>query len=253
VYRGPAGGSDCSEAAAALLAASRWSFDVRYVGPREKLAVSPATLRAAALYVQPGGDDGLRRAWKQFGDGRADLRRYVRSGGRYVGICMGGYLAGTNPGFRLLPGDSNDYAGSRGSTVRGDDEVLVEVTWRGEIRPMYFQGGPLFNLKDSVSDVAILARYTSNNRIAALVSGFGRGVVGVCGPHPEAPQEWYAAAGLPSHVNHDLGLDLIDSVMVAVPGSLTRLAERGRADQQDGLATRSAHSSSALRGGRMDI
>ena len=61
VYRGPASVEGCPEAVAELLEESRWGFDVRYVGPREKVHLGQSALDGAALYAQPGGGT-LRKA-----------------------------------------------------------------------------------------------------------------------------------------------------------------------------------------------
>jgi glutamine amidotransferase-like uncharacterized protein len=103
VYRGPAGCDGCSEAVARLLLISRWDFEVKYVGPRENLKLSAATLQSAVLYAQPGAAENLSQAYSKLKDHARDIRNFVSSGGRYLGICMGGYLAGATPGFHLLP------------------------------------------------------------------------------------------------------------------------------------------------------
>jgi len=48
-----------------------------------------------------------------------------------------------------------------------------------------------------------------------MTAPFGRGVVGVVGPHPEATVDWYDHHGLvdPDGLDADLGHDLIDVVM----------------------------------------
>ncbi|WP_432442956.1 hypothetical protein, partial [Rhizobium laguerreae] len=51
VYRGPAACDGCPGAIAEVLARSPWRFRVIYVGPAEKLKISPAALSHAALYV----------------------------------------------------------------------------------------------------------------------------------------------------------------------------------------------------------
>ncbi len=60
----------------------------------------------------------------------------------------------------------------------------------------------------------VLATYT-NGKIAALVAPYGKGKVGVSGPHPEATAEWYEASHLvnPEGMHADLGYDLIDTLM----------------------------------------
>jgi glutamine amidotransferase-like uncharacterized protein len=214
VYRGPAGCPGCSEAVAELLHSSQWHFDVQYVGPNERLTLSAATLQAATLYAQPGGSGELSQAYQQVKKHAHLLRSYVASGGRYLGICMGGYLAGRTPGFQLLPGDTDQFIALRGASVRTEADTIVNVRWRGQMRCMYFQDGPAFLLDRGATDVIVLATYT-NGKIAALVARCGKGKVGVSGPHPEATSAWYEASHLvnPEGVHADLGHDLIDVLM----------------------------------------
>jgi glutamine amidotransferase-like uncharacterized protein len=218
IYRGPAGCPGCSEAVAELLCSSQWHFDVQYVGPRERLMLSAETLQAAALYVQPGGSGELSQAYLQMSPYAQVIRRYVASGGRYLGICMGGYLAGRTPGFRLLPGDTDQFISSRKASVRTEADTLVKVYWRGQLHSMYFQDGPFFLLDRGATGVTVLATYT-NGKIAALVAPHRKGMVGVVGPHPEATATWYASAHLvnPEGINVALGHDLIDTLMSNFP------------------------------------
>ncbi|MFD8082786.1 BPL-N domain-containing protein [Kitasatospora sp. NPDC059722] len=217
VYRGPAACDGCSEAAQDLL--ERNGFTVRFIGPDEDLRFGPAALAGAALYVQPGGTNGqeVTTAWgllRRTPGFRPELiRDYVRGGGRYLGICMGGYLAG-DPGYDLLPGDSGEYIKTPGATVTDDKDGLVDVAWRGQKQPMYFQDGPYFDVDGPGADV--LARYT-NDRIAAAVASYGTGRVAVSGPHPEAPADWYRSYHLPDVSATGLGLgdDLLKTLMTA--------------------------------------
>lgn len=210
VYRGPASVPGCPESVAALLASARHGFDVRFVGPREELALSPAVLSAATLYAQPGGGT-LEAAWPRVRRARGPLRELIAGGGRYLGFCLGGYLAGATPGFGLLPGDTDRWIDSRGATVTHDGDDLVRLDWSGRDRTLFFQDGPRF-LLDAGTDVSVLARYP-NDEVAAAVLPFGAGRVGVVGPHPEAGPDWFDDAGLPRTDARDLGLQLIDEVM----------------------------------------
>lgn len=211
VYRGPASRpTGCAESVAALLASGRHGFDVRYVGPREELPLTAATLAGAALYAQPGGGT-LTSAWRVMRTARDPLRAHVAAGGRYLGFCLGGYLAGATPGFGLLPGDTDRWIDSAGATVGHDGDALVRLDWRGRERALFFQDGPHF-LLDPAAGGTVLARYP-NREVAAAVTPFGAGRVGVVGPHPEAGPDWFSDAGLPGTDARDLGLQLIDEVM----------------------------------------
>jgi len=213
VYRGPAARpSACSDAVADLLRSSSLGFDVRFVGPQGELPLKPKILAHATIYAQPGGGE-LAPAYRRMRKHSSTIRQYVADGGKYLGFCLGGYLAGATPGFGLLPGDTDQYITSRGATIRGTRDTLVEVLWRDQRRRMFFQDGPMF-LLDSAAGVTVLARY-SNNEIAAVIAPFGRGRVAVVGPHPEATADWFVDSGLSQQPSLDLGNDLIEAVMYA--------------------------------------
>jgi len=219
VYRGPAACSDCAEAVAALLQSSQWHFEVRYVGPGEKLHLSAALLKAATLYAQPGSDEDtdLRAAYRLMRSDAPLIRDFVKSGGHYLGFCMGGYLAGATPGFQLLPGDTKQFIKSPQASVRTTADTTVQVYWRDQLRTMHFQDAPYFMVNPDALNVTVLARYT-NDTIAALVTPYGQGRVGVVGPHVEATADWYRAYNLPAPqqgLTLDLGQDLVNTVMKA--------------------------------------
>jgi hypothetical protein len=197
VYKGPAACDGCPEAAGAML--QRDGFEVRYIGPDQAVRFSAAALAKAALYVQPGAANGqsLTDGWRRLNLDPAFrptlIRDYIRNGGHYLGVCMGGYLAG-DPGFDVLPGNTDEFIKSPGASVTTEDDQLVTVDWRGHQRQLYFQDGPYFDIDGD--GVEVLARYT-NGLIAAAVAPYGSGRVGVLGPHPEAPSEWYQDYDLP--------------------------------------------------------
>ncbi|MGV4988919.1 BPL-N domain-containing protein [Streptomyces sp. NRAIS4] len=213
VYRGPGACGGCAEAVAALLKRAPRPFTVRYVGPEEDVPLTAAGLADADVYVQPGGDDDLDGTWAKLRGAAGAIRDWTRDGGRYLGFCMGGYLAGRDPGFGLLPGDTDEYITSPRASVRDERDTVVPVTWKGKPRHMYFQDGPFFVLDDG-ADAAVLARY-DNGTAAAVVAPYGKGRVGVVGPHPEADASWYSDEGLrnPDGVRFDLGHDLVEETV----------------------------------------
>ncbi|WP_127572360.1 BPL-N domain-containing protein [Georgenia faecalis] len=214
VYRGPASSPGCPEAVADLLRGSSWNFDVAYVGPHEARDLGEEVLSHAMLYVQPGGGE-LRSAYRRLRRQAPAVRAFVRAGGRYLGFCLGGYLAGHSPGFDLLPGDADRYISSRGAGVTDAEDTVITVRWRGETRHVFFQDGPFFDLDPTRGRADVLAVY-DNGLPAALITPYGAGAVGVVGPHPEAAPHWFADAGLrrPARAA-DLGRDLVDALMSA--------------------------------------
>jgi Biotin-protein ligase, N terminal len=211
-WTGPADGDDTA-AMAAMLTATSWNFEILRAGPRGTMSVREALARPdVRVYAQPGADGDDEAAFRRQKRDKAAIRTYVAEGGRYLGICMGGFLA--EPGFfNVFPGRVDEYYSSKGASVTTDDPAVIPVLWRGQRRPMYFQDGGYMVPKRKATGVTVLARYT-NGSIAALVASYGRGKVGLCGPHPEAPEDWYREANL-VYVgsNQDLGEDLVDTLM----------------------------------------
>ncbi|PPG68410.1 hypothetical protein C5C31_11155 [Rathayibacter rathayi] len=209
VYDGPQGCDDCAPTIATVLKDSPRGYRVEYVGPGTGTALTAAALARAELYVQPGGGSDLDGVWSDLEPIADDLREWVQNGGSYLGLCFGAYLAGSEPGFDLLPGDAFGWAGSEGSTVPDDRDTVIPVTWRGDTRHVYFQDGPGFTIDDS-ADVDVLATY-SDGTPAVLVAAYGKGRVGVAGPHPEADRSWYTEKGLSNSDGYsmDLAQDLI--------------------------------------------
>ncbi|GAB3976007.1 BPL-N domain-containing protein [Actinoallomurus acanthiterrae] len=206
IYNGPQGCPACGPTVAALLRRAPQPYRVKYVS-----AVTAADLADAQLYVQPGGGADLEGTWRHLSGSAGVMRDWVRKGGSYLGLCFGAYLAGRDPGFDLLPGDTNGYVGSPGATVPDDRDTVVAVNWRGKPRHMYFQDGPAFFL-DAGADATVLATYP-NGTAAVVVAPYGKGRVGVSGPHPEADDSWYAEKGLhnPDGVRFDLAYELIEA------------------------------------------
>jgi glutamine amidotransferase-like uncharacterized protein len=190
VYRGRGAGScdGCSEAVARLLGSSPTPFEVEFVGPDEARQVSPETLSGMLVYAQPGGGD-VEQAWRHLSHDAETIRHWVENGGNYLGFCLGAYLAGSDPGFGLLPGTVYRYIDSPEATVSSAEYTTVETIWGEDTEEMYFQDGPAFELRPN-APAKVLATYSSGET-AAVIASYGRGRVGVVGPHPEADLTWF--------------------------------------------------------------
>ena len=144
----------------------------------------------------------LDKAYNELKPNAKDIRNFVKNGGRYLGFCLGAFLAGTDPGLNLLPpGSQTDQEIARPkSQVRNESDTVIQVDWKfatgpkaGTVRRgtwLYFQDGPVIQIPKGSPNVTVLATYTSNGDIAASVSPYGKGWVGLVGPHPEATQDW---------------------------------------------------------------
>ncbi len=210
VYRGPAACSGCPESVAKLLRTSPQQFRVEYVGPNDG-PITAVNLARARVYAQPGGPS-LSTGWNHMKNYATVIRNYIATGGRYLGFCLGGYLAGATPGFNLLPGDTSRYYGTPGASITTPNETVSTVLWRGVSNKLYFEDPPKFDLVAG-NPATILARYTSGH-VAALVTPYGAGRVGVVGPHPEADLSWFSGGLNPTGAIHpELGHDLLTTTL----------------------------------------
>lgn len=145
----------------------------------------------------------LSPGYKHMKKYKPTIRNYISQGGHYAGFCLGAYLAGHDPGFDLLPADcdTDEEITQKGAQVTTTKDTIIQVDWsfqtgplKGEKRDgrwLYFQDGAVVDLGSKRGeDVLVLGRYSSNGDVAACVSRFGGGWVGLVGPHPEADGSW---------------------------------------------------------------
>lgn len=89
IYNGPVSAEDCPEAAAAI--AERVGLRVRFVSDVKEL---PLLLNKAAVFIIGGTGDDLHPPAQAFTPKVTEsFKDYLRNGGRYLGICGGGFMA----------------------------------------------------------------------------------------------------------------------------------------------------------------
>jgi glutamine amidotransferase-like uncharacterized protein len=91
--------------------------------------VRAGALKGIDVLVQPGGS-GSKQAAALGSDGREAIRQFVKSGGGYVGICAGAYLATTDYDWSL--GILNAKVVDRKHWARGSGFVHLRVTETGK-------------------------------------------------------------------------------------------------------------------------
>lgn len=196
IYRGPAGCEGCSEAVAHAFERTDRDFSIEFVGPGEETAVGDVSLKVFDIYVQPGGGQDISGAMEDLGsDGTSAIRAFVGEGGKFLGLCMGAYLASAS-NLGLIADDLDSEVGRPGFPVTTIDDTSVAVVWDGEDDHVFFQDGPYFIAHAGEAGYEQIALY-QNGDIAAARYAFGKGVVVLSGPHPEAEKEWFSAADLP--------------------------------------------------------
>jgi glutamine amidotransferase-like uncharacterized protein len=139
-------------------------------------------------------------AWDGLQEHAKSIRDFVSGGGRYIGFCLGAYLAGKSA-LDIMPDgiDVGSEIKQKDAPVNDKKDTVIQVDWTFDAgtssqkvnkgRWMYFQEGAVM-LGFEASDPYVLARYTANNGVAASVTPYGKGFVGLVGPHPEADKTW---------------------------------------------------------------
>ncbi len=154
--------------------------------------LTPEFLAKAALLAVPGGDLEAT-VYNSLKTGEAEnIKQFVENGGRYLGVCLGAYLAAPKrsslPGIDVFSGFI--YAHSRNTLAR-----MENITWKDKkTRWVYFQDGPEFEPAEG-SKTEVWANYDDGS-IAALQQALGKGKVGLMGPHLEADSYWWKDDGL---------------------------------------------------------
>jgi len=125
--------------------------------------------------------------------GLKKIRNFVHSGGGYLGICAGAYIApslvevpGRPEGLGIINLQNKRERGSGLKLIRISCQHPVTKGYQGEVK-IYYQNGPLIV---PGKDVEVLARYKEEGDYAAIVaSRYGQGKVVIFSPHPEGSKE----------------------------------------------------------------
>ncbi|MGI9242571.1 MAG: BPL-N domain-containing protein [Verrucomicrobiales bacterium] len=156
------------------------------------------------VLIQPGGSGGKQgRHLRE--DGREEIRRFLRDGGGYIGICAGAYLASTDYEWSLDVLDAKVV--DRKHWARGNGTVQIELskagqhllrTGREQLAIHYAQGPLLAPAGDpDIADYETLATFKTEiakngapegvmkGTTAIALGRFGRGRVVCFSPHPE--------------------------------------------------------------------
>jgi glutamine amidotransferase-like uncharacterized protein len=165
--------------------------------------VATEDLSGYDVVVFPGGTGGGQS--KGIGEaGLKNVREYVRSGGGYVGICAGAYLACSNFswGLGILNAGTVSNKWRRGQAILELEMTSEAAPVLGEVKEVFkvrYNNGPIlkpWNRTDipAYTTLAVfrteVAKYGSPegvqvNSPSHVIASFGKGRVFVSSPHPE--------------------------------------------------------------------
>lgn len=115
------------------------------------------------------------------------IESFLSNSGKYLGICMGQYWAGSNY-FDILQGyDVVQYIKQPDAEIKRSYATVAKVTF-GTINSenMFFYDGGVILPKGETGICKVKARYQNGMPMAII-----QGNVGIIGCHPESQESWY--------------------------------------------------------------
>jgi glutamine amidotransferase-like uncharacterized protein len=136
------------------------------------------------MIAVPGGFGDADSYTHLFKNNASAVQKFVQSGGRYLGICMGAYWAGRHYLNILDSVDAVQYIRCPGTDTRRPHAKAVDVTWCGKHDQMFFYDGCA--LVGDQSKFETVATYANGDAMAIIQNR-----IGLIGCHPEADKFWY--------------------------------------------------------------
>ncbi len=172
--------------------------------------MAESQISAHRLLIVPGGDFVAMGNSLTAGT-TANVRKAVKAGMNYLGICAGGFLAGNFPApynsFNLSSGVKFGFYSAAKNGIR---KAVVRITPAdGPALDQYWQDGPQFTGWGEV-----VGKYPDGT--PAIVEGsVGQGWVILSGVHPEAPSSWQRDLAFNTPVSTDTAYakTLIDAAL----------------------------------------
>ena len=171
------------------------------------------TFDGVDIIAFPGGI-GDASSYDEFFRRRAQnvVADYVANGGRYLGICMGAYWAGSYYFDILDRLDAVQYIKQPHADIKRSYGTVANVLWEGQPENIFFYDGCA--IIGDLSRCEVVATYSQGDAAAII-----QGRVGIIGPHLESQEYWFEAPRM--YINqywhggshHKLLLNFVDKLM----------------------------------------
>jgi hypothetical protein len=160
--------------------------------------------------VVPGGfgdSDSYDTLFKYNG---SEVKKYIKSGGRYLGICMGAYWTSSLYLNILDNIEAVQYLKRPDTDTRRPHAKNMNITWRDEPMNMFWYDGCAL-IGDG--DKEVVATYSNGDAMAIIQNR-----IGLIGCHPESEQFWYDSYSwmngkYHNGTHHKLLLDFVNELM----------------------------------------
>jgi len=162
------------------------------------------------MIAVPGGLGDASSFDSAFRHNARPVRDFVARGGRYLGICMGAYWAGSHYLNILQDVDAVQYITRPGTDTRRPHAKNIKIKWNGSSTEMFFYDGCALVGNGKYDTIAT---YSNSDPMAIIQNN-----IGLIGCHPESEQFWYDNySWMRGHYHrgqhHTLLLDFVDQLM----------------------------------------
>ena len=134
---------------------------------------------------------------------------FVQGGGKYLGICMGAYWAGSHY-FNILDDvDATRYLKRPGTDTHRPHAKNISIKWQEKSTNMFWYDGCA--LVGNKHKFQTIATYANNDPMAIIQKN-----IGLIGCHPESEKFWYDSySWMKPHcgAHHELLQDFVDTLM----------------------------------------
>jgi glutamine amidotransferase-like uncharacterized protein len=159
----------------------------------------------------PGGDGDSESWHRLLKANKQHVLDFVARGGKYLGICMGAYWAGSHYFDILDKVDAVQYITQPNTDTRRPHAKDINIVWQGHPNRMFFYDGCA--LVGDTNKFNTIATYANGDPMAIIQNN-----IGLIGCHPEAEQFWYDGyTWLQGKYNskHNLLLDFVNQLNIA--------------------------------------
>jgi len=136
------------------------------------------------MIAVPGGIGDSNTFKQLFKNNGKRVKNFIHNGGRYLGICMGAYWAGSYYLNVLDDVDAVQYIKQPGTDTRRPHAKNLPITWNDERMNMFFYDGCA--LVGNRHKFKTIATYANGDAMAIYQKR-----IGLIGCHPESEPFWY--------------------------------------------------------------
>ena len=162
------------------------------------------------IIIVPGGIGDASSYTTLFTRNAKKVQEFIKNGGKYLGICMGGYWAGKHYLNILNNIDSVQYITRPKTDTRRPHAKNIKVNWNGSDTEMFFYDGCTLVGNGNYQTIAT---YANGDPMAVIQNN-----IGIIGCHPESEQFWYDSYSwlkgkYHNGEHHKLLLDFVNTLM----------------------------------------